>query len=254
MLIYVHQSYTELADTCGHALLNSILISAAVVSSLLTWRLWTFTIRPLLTPNEPRPLPYWIPLIGHGFRFLRDSQALFTAGRLYFNNTREPFSITVFGETIYILTSPRDVSGVFKETQTLSIDEVNVNRSFGISDAGTEQMTRPAFVDPTKGERGGLKNYNYMTEHVRHATLLPGHQMEVLTRDFMRRFEGEMRGGTPLEKYVLRTTAEGRVVSVKNWAAQSLIRATTQALFGHCLLELEPALTDVFLRFDDKSG
>ena len=28
---------------------------------LLLWRLWAFTIVPLLRPDEPRDLPYWIP-------------------------------------------------------------------------------------------------------------------------------------------------------------------------------------------------
>ncbi|KAF2501547.1 cytochrome P450 [Lophium mytilinum] len=254
ILITIHQSYTDAATTCGHTLFNSIIASIAILSSLLTWRLWTFTLRPLLHPSEPRPLPYWLPLIGHGLRFLRDSQALFTAGRLHFANSREPFAITVFGETIYILTSPRDVSGVFKETTTLSTDQVNINRSFGVSDAGTEQMTRLAFVDAAKGGKGGLRDYNDMSERIRHAQLLPGPQMDLLSRDFMRLFEVEMRGGTPEGAYVLRSAGGGaRMVSVKNWAAQSLIRATTHALFGHCLLEMEPQLTDTFLRFDDKS-
>ena len=31
------------------------------VVGLLSWRLWRFTIVPLLAPTEPRELPYWIP-------------------------------------------------------------------------------------------------------------------------------------------------------------------------------------------------
>lgn len=27
----------------------------------LSWRFWTFTIRPTLQPREPQELPYWIP-------------------------------------------------------------------------------------------------------------------------------------------------------------------------------------------------
>jgi hypothetical protein len=248
------QSYTRSADRHGHALVNTFLASAALATAYVIWRLWSFTIKPLLAPNEPRPLPYWLPFIGHGIRFLRDSQALFTAGRLHFNNSREPFAITVFGETLYILTAPRDVSGVFKETTTLSTDQVAINRSFGVSEVGTEQMTRAMFVDEAKGEKGGLKDYNYMSEHIRHAQLLPGPQMDVLSRDFVRLFEVEMKGATPKEKFVVGKTAGGReIVSVKNWAAHTLIRATAHALFGHCLMELEPELTDIFLRFDDKS-
>ena len=28
---------------------------------LLVWRLWAFTVHPMLRPREPRELPYWIP-------------------------------------------------------------------------------------------------------------------------------------------------------------------------------------------------
>jgi hypothetical protein len=31
------------------------------LSVLLSWRLWRFTIRPRLHPDEPKELPYWIP-------------------------------------------------------------------------------------------------------------------------------------------------------------------------------------------------
>jgi len=33
----------------------------AAVASYLTWRFWSFTIRPALYPDEPKQLPYWIP-------------------------------------------------------------------------------------------------------------------------------------------------------------------------------------------------
>ena len=33
----------------------------SLLLALLSWRLWTFTFRPLLKPDEIRYLPYWIP-------------------------------------------------------------------------------------------------------------------------------------------------------------------------------------------------
>jgi hypothetical protein len=42
-----------------------------VVFFLFLFRLWKFTIRPLLHPNEPKELPYWIPYIGHTFAYMR---------------------------------------------------------------------------------------------------------------------------------------------------------------------------------------
>lgn len=31
---------------------------------LCLWRLWRFSLAPALWPHEPKPLPYWVPLIG----------------------------------------------------------------------------------------------------------------------------------------------------------------------------------------------
>lgn len=38
---------------------------AVVLLPLLLWRLWKFTIRPRLHPDEPKELPYWIPCTLH---------------------------------------------------------------------------------------------------------------------------------------------------------------------------------------------
>jgi len=37
------------------------LVAIAAVFSLFVWRLWRFTISPLLHPDDPKELPYWIP-------------------------------------------------------------------------------------------------------------------------------------------------------------------------------------------------
>lgn len=39
-------------------------IAAILFLTLWLWRIWRFTIRPWLSPEQPRELPYWIPVIG----------------------------------------------------------------------------------------------------------------------------------------------------------------------------------------------
>ena len=34
---------------------------ALVSCVLFTWRVWSFTVRPWLHPNDPKELPYWVP-------------------------------------------------------------------------------------------------------------------------------------------------------------------------------------------------
>lgn len=40
------------------SVIQLVLLAAGL---LLLWRLWRFTIRPAMKPDEPRRLPYWIP-------------------------------------------------------------------------------------------------------------------------------------------------------------------------------------------------
>ncbi len=40
---------------------TTLSISLALLAVLLLWRIWTFTILPILHPDEPKELPYWTP-------------------------------------------------------------------------------------------------------------------------------------------------------------------------------------------------
>ena len=53
---------------------------------------------------------------------MKDSNNIFTNARLYFGNTRQPFSLTVMGEELYIVTSPEDVSAVYRNIKALDFD------------------------------------------------------------------------------------------------------------------------------------
>jgi hypothetical protein len=38
-----------------------LLAIVALAVGLLLWRVWTFTLLPLLRPDDPKEVPYWIP-------------------------------------------------------------------------------------------------------------------------------------------------------------------------------------------------
>jgi hypothetical protein len=72
------------------ALVNAALSSkfgqatACLATLWMAWRLWAFTVRPaLLRPNEPRELPYCVPLLGHAVPFFRDAHDTLTRARKY---------------------------------------------------------------------------------------------------------------------------------------------------------------------------
>ena len=45
-----------------------------------------------------------------------------TLFRRYFNGSREPFTITLVGTKLYILTNPRDISEAYRNSSSLSFD------------------------------------------------------------------------------------------------------------------------------------
>lgn len=62
--------------------------------------------------------------------------------RQLFNNTREIFSITIAGQKLYIITSPKDISTVYKKFQTLTFDGFikDMYIVFGMSPDGIAKM------------------------------------------------------------------------------------------------------------------
>ena len=40
---------------------STLAIAVFLGLSLVLWRLWTFTVRPWMNPDEPREVPYWVP-------------------------------------------------------------------------------------------------------------------------------------------------------------------------------------------------
>ncbi|CAD6574398.1 MAG: hypothetical protein ASARMPRED_006688 [Alectoria sarmentosa] len=89
---------------------------------LLMWRLWSFTIRPYLKPEDPKELPYWIPILGHAVSFFRNSDKLIERGLNYTKRTHEPFAIKVGGTKFYIVTEPQDVAEVYRNVTSLNWD------------------------------------------------------------------------------------------------------------------------------------
>ncbi|KAI0409838.1 cytochrome P450 [Xylaria palmicola] len=118
---------------------------ATVFCLWLGWRLWRFTIRPTLWPDEPRVLPYWFPFIGHTWHFIRNPETLINYGFTYFGSD-QPFSIVVAGRRTVIIRNVQDVSAVWRNTEALSIDAfvVDTLRAFGISNPTLKKI----FTDP----------------------------------------------------------------------------------------------------------
>lgn len=54
----------QLVDGARHAdrlLFRVPLIFCYAIIALLVWRVWRFKVQPIMHPDEPKEVPYWIP-------------------------------------------------------------------------------------------------------------------------------------------------------------------------------------------------
>lgn len=74
--------------------------------------------------------------------------------REYFNNTREPFLITLAGQKLAILTSPHDIAAIWKNTESLSLDVFlkDVYVAFGVSSDVAHKMYQTPSELPWSGD------------------------------------------------------------------------------------------------------
>nr|POE87629.1 cytochrome p450 18a1 [Quercus suber] len=164
----------------------------SIVAPLAVWRLWSFTVKPALYPRHPKEIPYWIPWLGHALAFVADGQNLVRRGRLYFNNTREPFFITLGGQRLYILTAPDDVALAYKDTDAFTFDKAvaDLTHQFGVSEKSCVAFyERPGSKDEDPACKAGfpnpsLKSIAHLNSDFLKLQLHPGIQVNELAAKF----------------------------------------------------------------------
>ena len=228
-----------------------------------TWYTYAFLLRHRFH-SSPKPLPYYIPIIGHLRAFMKDSNGLFTQARTYFGNTRQPFSITVVGEELYIVTSPEDVSAVYKKSQALSFDPFinNVTMAFGATRANADKMLET----PLRSIEGGLgtntsdnssrsKSFMEQSHDNYKLQLHPGHKLDELQAAFLDRIDSALQFHNISPKITrFSPSPHTKGVSLFDWTSEVLLDTATRAFFGNILLDdVQPDLLDSFFIFDDES-
>ncbi|KAI1479305.1 putative cytochrome p450 [Daldinia eschscholtzii] len=238
--------------------INSHVISQVVtllLVALLAWRVWRFTISPKLYPDRPKELPYWIPVIGHGFAFFQSAEVLMVKASKYFGN-KEPYSLTVFGNTLYIVTEPHNTTEVYKSDDTLSFEMFvqDLFRSNGYSEQALKvtyaklPKDKPGFPNPQGVSFGSFVQQMHMHQ------LYPGKNLQVLEDNFRNWFDQSL-SLPELKRTCSQYAAVGTDGSVEmllgQWCSDISIRSGEAAYFGDVLSRINPNLANDFLVFDD---
>ncbi|KAL8940113.1 MAG: hypothetical protein Q9216_002994 [Gyalolechia sp. 2 TL-2023] len=131
--------------------------------------------------------------------------------RQYFSDSREPFSITVAGVELYIITSPQDMSLVYKNTTTLSFDDFirDLHIAFAMSISGQDKMW-----NASKG-----KCLLHQANDLHREQLHPGPHLNSLTSKVLEQIEFSLCSYDVLVK----EGHEGRTLSLYSWCADVLV-------------------------------
>ena len=185
-------------------------------------------------------------------------------GREYFGNTREPFALTLGGQTLHILTSPEDVKDLYKNAKVFAFDDVvvDVSITFGISRVALLKMRqKPAFPegDPVysklKVQNMHAMSLSELNSEFWKQELFPGPSLDALLEKFVVHIEAALQSENLSMYSRIQHHADSteHTVLLLKWTEGVMMDAGTSALFGTKIVEIDPELVQKFLTFDNEN-
>ncbi|KND88582.1 7-alpha-hydroxycholest-4-en-3-one 12-alpha-hydroxylase [Tolypocladium ophioglossoides CBS 100239] len=222
------------------------------LSLLVLWRLWRFTVLPMLYPDQPKEFPHWIP--GHGRAFFRDSNGLLARARKHFGNSKEPFALTAFGMTFYVVTQVKQSVQAYRNSETLSFEDfvqglmrTNGNSEEVIKAVYTALPTDKAGCPNPRGESLGV-----LAQRMHAHQLHPGDNLVLLQKEVQRWLDCHVNLGD-IRASPSATSPNFKSVEVPlyRWCSEYFIQLGQDVYFGETLAEIDPTLPSTFLVFDE---
>ncbi|KAL8965513.1 MAG: hypothetical protein Q9183_003814 [Haloplaca sp. 2 TL-2023] len=159
----------------------------------------------------------------------------------------------VAGQLLYVVTSPQDVTDVYKNTRTLTFDEYaqDVMKSIGVSDDGITKL----WSTPEKSDnRGGLhKALAHAGEDYYREQFLPGNRIDVLWPRVLGLIDSAMQWDQLPQTPGAISTDGVKTVSLLEWKSKVLLESVITAFFGPQLLQIDPQLLLHFAAYDEES-
>ncbi|OCL02126.1 cytochrome P450 [Glonium stellatum] len=213
----------------------------------MSWYTWTFFLVPWWNSDEPKELPYWIPVIGHIKKMMTDAHGLISYGREYFGNTREPFSMTVMGQSMYFVTSPDDVVTVYKNPVALDYNPFIKEVFLGL---GLSQPTIDKMYD--ENYKSGKHFVDVMHENFK-LQMHPGEKLDILQTSLLGYIYDALHWGKLSSLAGHSNDSNEKIVSLYKWSEEVVVDAATRAFLDPVIYELAPDLLPEFAVFDVES-
>ena len=179
--------------------------------------------------------------------------------REYFNNSREPFSITVAGEKVYVITNADDVVALNKNSADFTFDAY-VQDMMHAFKASPEAVSR-VWERPSRSEakvnpelpNPSLKPHLKAFEDAIKKQLSPGVMLDRVQDVLLSKVIETVTWEKMSSHVIAKENGDSRVVSLTKWTQDSLLAGATKSFFGDSLLQISPRIFDNFFEFDEKS-
>lgn len=173
--------------------------------------------------------------------------------RKRFSPSREPFTMTVVGQTIYVATSPEDIGGVWKNSRTISLNPITMDMYIlgGISEKSRKAMFEQHATARYNVGHSRPLTPTQMTIELHHRQLHTGPRLESLIKDKMlpSSFK-KLDIADPANQAVLSRSEDSAVLSLYHLCVDTFITEETEAYFGPALLRKSPDLIKAFLDWE----
>ncbi|KAL4883814.1 cytochrome P450 [Aspergillus karnatakaensis] len=221
-----------------------------LLSTWMAWRFWTFTIRPLLRPNEPLELPYWIPYYGHAGAFFTDSHKLIRRALKYFGEL-EPFSLTIAGTRYYVISSPRDTRPFFAESDALTTDGFLDRALIAFGCAPQRLDTLWKLNTPTQVNPKG-KSMIHLTQDLFKQDLVPGPTFDALLGRYQNALDHLLSWDRLVGAYPPLVNDQREPISLYDICTDFIVNANQMVMFDSSLFAIDAEMATEIRTFTDE--
>jgi hypothetical protein len=160
------------------------------------------------------------------------------------------------GQKIYVLTSPRDVSSVFRETKSLTYEKFcrDLLKMFACSNRGIEKVwaastTSEKFVATHTNSKALCLGALTMELFARQ--FLPGPKLDSFARIILHRIDESLQYEDPTTPHARKSsTSRSNPLQLRVWCAEIINDAVCHALLGTQFTRTHPQYLDAFFRFN----
>ncbi|KAL4932112.1 cytochrome P450 [Aspergillus undulatus] len=202
------------------------MLCGCAVLCIMSWRLWRFTIRPFLHPDEPKEVPYWIPYSPSRTNSYPSKQL---------DNSRAPFRVTLFGETLYIISDPVDAAEISRHSKTFTLEPLakDLLLKFEISKPAADRLFAPVASPktPAPALRAGPLHATDTIIDLYRQHISPGRELDSFVE----------------EDIIPRIAA---ILSPTKLCAEALVSGVVSAYYGDVILQIQPGFAGRYMDWE----